>query len=320
MPRIATVFDANLYRGLDRKAVEKIRLAEAGTGVTAVPSPLTAIELIARFAADLDTEEFRRSKAALERLWQHCHVFDGRTAFMRFPGTPEAMIGQSVFGARAPKQREIAARLGTTVRRIAQSPRDDRCSGAGRETDAIAIICARMEERFVTGLTAASHMMRSALQLPGSTSLDPERRKEYLALRAQGQGRRYAAEAILANVADLYARDLNADEKEQFVTALASAGAVAFELFDTMVEKILLSGMSIGGNANYIWDFYLALFASPGATMDGIPLRLVSNDLALHRAAAVVNRQHLVWTQEEYLRRLSEGPEALSDAADGFNN
>lgn len=309
MPRLVTIFDANLYRGLSNDSLTQIRRQEGGAGVLAAPSLLVVTELITHLEHQ-DDPDYHASRAAIRRLWEHCRIYDGANHFMRFPGSPETMLGQSMFGLRLANQRKVDALLGTTVRAISNSAAS-RVSGLEREIAHIARSCREVETRFVSSVTGMATAMRRALTRAGGTSIDAAKREEYLRLRREGLGRQLAAEALIRNVADTFDRALTATEVERLGTALCASAAAAFELHDTVLERVILDGMEAPKIANFVWDFYLSLFASPGVTMDAVPLRLVTNDAAIHAACTAVDRSYLAWTLTEYELRLKEGAEAL---------
>jgi hypothetical protein len=287
MPRRIVVFDTNIYLalGIDR-TVDLTRRQRAASVISG--ANIWAVAELSSHLGNADDPHFGRCLGALRSLWQHCKLYDGTGPYLPFVSDTEEQLCTMLFGRPVPgREAEIVA-AGAFVRRVATSESTAELAALLPTLTGLRGHIARVEAEFVDSMSDMVRHLDPAAQGWETFRTDPERRRAILSRIDAGVGLRNVAEALVKTAGRLVGATLEGEAFERRVDFALATFGTPIHFFDAIVRKLVDGGidMSKPGRANSIWDLQIAFYGLPGSTVDGAPLVLVTDEHAIHRAAA----------------------------------
>src|SRR6266542_4413082 len=116
MPRFAAIADTNFYRANTEVTLATFRDLEHRANVRPMASFLASSELLSHLA-DPTSSDYRPCRAAVRRLFIHCHRESLDEPSLPIIADPNGILALSLFGRRHPSRFELADRFGTLIRR-----------------------------------------------------------------------------------------------------------------------------------------------------------------------------------------------------------
>ena len=297
MPRIVTIIDTNLYRGVSDTAIEDLRLLESRTNVQPMASFHATTELLSHLCSVTDFS-FGASRAALRRLWEHCAVYSLTDSALHFAADPNGMLATTLFNRRVEWGDELAVKTSSIVKRVALRGASDLPHELSRDLTTIQQFRDDGEARFVGALAE----IRRQLGLDETIESDfasSERPTPDEFLRS-GVVRWLCAYALVMNCASDLRLELSEDELSQRATMLEAHIPTALAVFESAVAKVVSVGASPNKQSNSYWDFQLALFAAESMRVGGRPVIIVTEDKPVHRAAKATGAGDRVLSLSDY--------------------
>lgn len=304
LPSSAVVLDANIYRRLCRGvapeiAIEKGRnfaTSDRALGIVSVASQGVVLELL-RHLAEPDDPAFADCLAAVCMMTVHCNRASDSRGHLNLVHMSDDLVAKTLWGVRTAEAQEFAEivnRLALTVR---ADPSD---SGLGKLRDhlrATAVFVDNVERsyvnllrRFIARLRDRPIGNRSFERALANSHVARDEAAQFMILRAQAALDRSDSEAQL----------------EEYVRVVREKFVIAIEFGVQRLGRII-DGAGPESDANSAWDWELSFLAgrllAPSenfGTVAPLPLRLVTNDKALHRAAQACQREAEVLRLEPY--------------------
>lgn len=297
------VFDTNVYRTLGVGRIADLRQRERRCDVVAAASFWTVLELCAHLAEPADTA-FNYCMDALRSLWEHCVLdLDGRQV-LPFAADSENQMAVFLFGKPIPgrdgeaqaygfvvKELSTSADIQTSLRTLAPALR-----GIRVHRDSI-------EGHFAADMAAAiADLDQFARVAAGPGASDSARRKQAIAVLESGAIDRTLASALAEKAAHSVRVTLDSQSRNACVNAVIATHGTAIRFFRNVLRKCVESeiDLTVPKHANNVWDFQIACVVSHGASSEGRPLLLVSNERGIITAAEVTGNRSAVCTLPEY--------------------
>lgn len=297
----AVVWDANIYRGLSDRLFASIQAAEKSRGIVPYAFPYTALELIAHLADPADTS-YLASRAAVRRLWDHCHrtLPDGSRS-LALCADSERLVAMNLLDItlddRLPAMRLIAE----ICERVAISVSHDDLRDLQEGLSLIAEFVSAEERAFV------QHLWERAVKGvdPSATSWhalegNAAARKRVREFAASAEARVLLAKSLVASLgpqgqARMEDMDLIQRVLDDFGTA------ITFE--NALLLKILNEGFDLTKKKrpNFFWDQQLAYNVGLSHSLDGLPVMIVTDDGFIRTAAVEAGHGDRVANLPEYL-------------------
>lgn len=299
------VFDANLYMELGTRRLSDLRALERTKGVTAMTNVFTVLEL-AGHAADPEDPDYDRCLAALRSIWEHCAVSDHASAYLPLLADWEGQLCLSVFGRDIPNRKRETEYYGTLVKRLASVTEPMSLDTLRAVLKGLQRFSARAKRHFADGLLSAITALDPRAEPWQVLRTDPERRRAALKFVNEGSGLRHLATTLLRHAAQLCVAPITDTELTAKADLVMEAFPTALHYYNDLIRKIIESGFNLsqGTRANALWDFQLACYASPTARVNELPVRLVTNDSAIRRAAEHAGSPQCVLALADYQREL----------------
>ena len=309
MPRRIAVFDTNIYLALGVTRTADLARRQRAASVISRANIWTVAELSSHLA-DAHDPHYSRCLGALRALWQHCSQYDGSKQYLPFVPDTEELLSTSLFGQDVSGREEEIEAVSAFVGRVAN------CQGTAELHEALSTLgglrrhVARVEADFVDSMRHMVQYLDPDAQDWETFRNDPERRRAILARIDAGVGLRYFAEGLVTTAARLIGATLVGEAFEQRVELVLANCGTPIQFFDGIVRKLVGGGidMSKPGRANSIWDLQIAFYGSPGWTMDGVPLVLVTEERAIRDAAARAGDSSAVMSLQEFTTSLDSIP------------
>jgi hypothetical protein len=319
LPRLAVVFDSNVYRHLGRQAFAALRDLEIAHSVLGFASHFVVREYLSHLA-DPSDPSFRPSLASLKRLWEHCHQYDGSREVLRFVADSEEQVAASLFGAE-PQERDIAAEhYGALAGELTHS---DPHTWAPYLPDLRAVreYILISETQWVDALwrTAVLGINASAASWHDVTARTPLREEVVNRIRT-GLGRGFVARAIASRAATAAAHVATPEQIDAAASKVVEMFAPSVYLYDRLVQKVIVNGedMSRYPNPNSLWDYQISFSTGRGALVWGVPLILVSNDEDMLASGLESGHGHRIMSFPAYLSLLSQPSDDLWPLLDAY--
>jgi hypothetical protein len=289
MPRLAVVFDANIYRNYNKGAFSALQARESQHSVLGHASFWTCMELLAHLSDPADPA-FSPSWQAIHRLMAHCTEFDGSRLMVRFIADGESQLCRTLFGKVLPGRDEQAVRYGELLGSVRDARTIDDLVPLRSTLLDIRTHVLDTERDFAQ--LVFSHVVQALV--PDATSWDAlvkERRiGQALASRISEPAAAVAAGSLFAvRAASQLGIVLSAPEIRTYGEMVAEVFGAPVSFYLEVVRRIAIGGnnMNIPRNANSVWDLQFAFSSSPRARMGHMPIWAVSrDDLVLYGASA----------------------------------
>lgn len=282
--RLVTVFDTNAYVGSSTESVRKLARQESEVGVVALASVWPCLELLARLGGS-DAGRAARAHESLIRLWAHCGYRTPDGPRLRIQEAGEAMLSRGLF-LRTPN--EPLLEVGFVADLVAAAV--DGGSGSVLEShrEELAAVRQRVahEEASMGGVTVRGELagpmsiaLRTALSQPSALHI--------------------IAAGLIQALAEKLEINLEAVDTASAVHRVVTNFPVAMQF----MRELILDGAGSGripGGENSTWDLKLTFHASLGASLQGVPSLLVTDDKRIRRAARSIGQPYRVATLVEY--------------------
>lgn len=302
-PRLYVVRDTNVYRSVGYNDFKLLTSAESGLGIIALANYFVAGELL-HHLDDLQGENRGRCFRAAQRLAADCADTTTAPPTVRFVADAEAQVAHTLFGVELERRDQEHSLMGGTLGEISKvddpDDLDDLSKRFIRATSQHVVDTERrfredMFERVVRTVNPDAKDWRDACS-PGAV------RDEILSRARRGESLSYIAEAYVIKAA----RDAGVSV---FPHELTRKGKLLLKWFpapvyayDELVNRTISSGVDFGlsRNVNSIWDLQVAFSTGTDATVNGVPLWLVTDDSLLLRARERGNAQANILSPTEY--------------------
>lgn len=295
MPDLHTVIDTNVYIGLGSDALASLAERERVRGVESLSSVWPCLELLAHCAATTDPAH-RRALAALPRVWQHAGYESRDGPRVRMLEDADSMLARGLFGHQLQDrflEHGFAAGL---IRDAVVSEPETFASGKAAE---LAAVAERVREEEVRFGEALAQLRASANSDTAEGLREALRSQEGLELVARTRVQTLAMDLGLAVT----------DSRASWATrqVLTTFPIAVHFLRDVLVDLLACDTTPADDwNRNSVWDLKIAFHASPGASVAGVPVLLVTGDHRLLRAARGAGQPARVATPAEYSAMLDD--------------
>lgn len=296
MPRLYSVFDTNLYRGLNSQAIRQLRIAERSTSVQAIASPWVALELLAR-VVDGPSANVRAARAALNRLVEHCRIYNGSQYAIPTIGTVDQQIAYSLLG-RGSGDVTIQA-VGSYVNEVVAT--DGNSVTVFDWAEEIRNYVRNVERSFANNIW--NNVIKAAV---------PEAQNWQALARSQEQLSAVITQLDSIDTLRILARNIlaQAEQPESDTVPLARCDPdwligkcpKPLLLYLRLIREVLTRGLDLNKsrNSNTIWDIRIVVAAVIFASLDPRQICLVTNDRMVLAAATSVGCADIVLSFEQY--------------------
>jgi hypothetical protein len=304
MPRLAPVFDTNVYRkGFD---VDELRRLESGCDVQPLANFYTFIELGAHLGAP-DDSAFSYAASSLSRMHAHTVRSEAGRQFIPFIADVEGDLARSLFGQRLPGRDQEAETYGNTLGVVALKHSSDWDSRTLQVLAALRERRDRVEAQFTADMIQAVKAIDPTASGWQPFPRDAVERKRWGQLLRRLDGFPFTAEALVRRAAaqlGIAPTDADIHPRRDWVIATYPA---ALHFYNGLVRKSVESGIdfSASKHVNNIWDLQLMFLAADDSTTDEVPIVLVSDEAGMAAAAKAAGVPERVWSYSEYFQRLT---------------
>jgi hypothetical protein len=281
MPRLYSVFDTNIYRGLGSPALEEIRQTERGRSVQPVASPWVSLELLVR-AGGPDVIAATACRAALLRLVEHCRTYNGSQYVVPVLGTADRQVSYSLFGGEDddPVIRAVTSYISDVV----ATP-----LGTVKKFewwDEVDDYVRKSEEALERNIW--THVIQASV---------PEARTWDALTRSPARLNEVLAELDSEETLNLFARSVVGPGPHNPTLLTAASPSAADRLIERarkplllyrqLIREVLTRGLDLsqGRNRNAVWDIKIALAAVIFSSLDPRRVCLVTDDQMVLDAA-----------------------------------
>jgi hypothetical protein len=300
---LLAVFDNNIYRRLGDGALSQIKSLEGASGIRPVASNWPCLELLARC---LDPSEVERSRAiaALGRLWLHAGYDAPDRRRLRMHEAGEFILLRGLFGLTVEDhivEHDFVAHLVVRATELGLP------GLVGAHAEELAAVKARVDEE-----------ERTFFGTPLDWARGTATPAELLRLVRTSSTILVVAEGLIKMLAAKYSVSLVQFDVNGSADRLARHFPVAMHFMrDLLVDSF--GTESAPGGPNSTWDLKLAFHAGKGASFDGTPVVLVTDDRRLLRAADSALERRRVMPFAEY-RELIQQPQLVAERAAGLSS
>jgi hypothetical protein len=304
--RLGVVLDSNVYRCLGEESFAKLLRDERHHSIVAYANYYVVTELLTHLYDDRDPD-YASCVAALRRLGIHSGRRDGNRTSINFMQLPDAQIARILFGVQTQATgspgiySEIVGRLlDGEAQDVVNSYRNGIAELRERVAKNEAQFSAKLWERVVLtlqpGATSWNQITRSPL------------RNALLAAIDRGQAADLVAATIVDRAATRSGLVLSEASRQEAVGRALRAFPTAVQLHVLMIRRLIEKGpdMTRPNQANTIWDYEITFSTGPGATVQGVPLILVTNDPLITRAAEIAGMAQHYWSWQDYSQATSQ--------------
>jgi hypothetical protein len=308
VPRLAVVFDTNVYVTIAGERFTELRRRERSHSVIAVASPWVAQELLAHLT-DPDPRDVGRARAALRRMAEHCRRYDGSRPHLEFFGDINQQIIATLTGVVLPEDHSVWEMLAKVVGFVVDAPD---VQALQEERDVLAAIAQHVsdsEQRFVNNVwELLIRVFVPDAEGWDAVACDPDLRERILGHLA-GEGGEHALAEVLADGArellaglrpELPALDWAAEFRRWFPTPL--------RIERNLLQQVIGAGLDLrrSEHANTLWDIRIAFSTTIGAHFRGAPVWLVTGDGRFLTAAREAGASSAILSPDEYEAALAQ--------------
>jgi hypothetical protein len=305
----AVVLDANIFRRLARGTRPDIAIAKGralaaadrALGRVAVASPCVALELMGHLADPVDPA-FADCLSALCMMAVQCNQAIDARGHLNLLHMSDDMVAKTLWGLRTAEAQEFGDRINLLALDILANPTETGLAKMREHLAATATFVGNVERSYVNLLKRFVARLRD--RPIGNRSFER-------ALATSDIARDEAAQFMVLRAQTALDRDPDSQMAE-YIRAIRAKFVVAVEFGVQRIGRIV-DGAGPDSDANSVWDWELSFLAgrllAPSEALGEVgplPLRLVTNDKALHRAARACNHEAFVLSGDQYRRGLLE--------------
>jgi hypothetical protein len=307
MPRLAVVFDTNIYRQLSPEDAAAIALQQDERDVIACTNSWSVMELAAHLCDPADGDR-RICHRALKSIWEHCTQRLDDRRLLRVAGDADSQLVLALFNQHLPGRDRETNVMSHVVQQLADS------EIGIVPSDVQAALEYLRDHRDTVEAQFTEDMRKVVLGLDSSAvdwqpwPNDRDRRRAELSESRRGKNLPAIATAMVARAAaNLDIQDLPANELRGRVQFVLDNFTTPLHFYEGLLRRTIESGIdySRAEHANSIWDVQLCFFALPQATIEGTPVTLVSNERAIRSAAVAAGCPDRVLKMSEFRARLA---------------
>jgi hypothetical protein len=283
-----------------------IAASERSVGVTALSSYWPCLELLAK-AGSAELGDREAAIAALRRLVVHCANDANGECRMRIAADEEVLLARGLFGEALSHRLHHHAAMSELASDLAHGGVPAVDTPAFADLLKIGAHVAESEAEFARNMDAAGGVVSQAMTAQG---LDRRSAlKQILDVIAATDTLCFLARTRVLATAKSLGIVLLDSEVEAYGQRVLEAFPVAIAVMRLLLAKAVEGGVNWrrSDRANSLWDLKLAVHASRGATIDGNPVLLVTDDDLLHAAARDARHEVFVVSKPDYLSMLSKG-------------
>ena len=245
------------------------------------------MELLAHLADPADPA-FSRSWQAIHKLVLHCTGFDGSRRIVRFLPDSDSRIAMALFGVRSPHREHLPDDYGTLLGAVVDAKAIDELDPVMPMLKGIREHVLRTESEFAQSVFehGVQALVPDATTWAALSKDEPARTRLVSALR-DSSARVAVALEIVFRVAGTAGIELSEAQAHGAAADLLLSFPAAVEFYLSVLRKVAQDGydLRVPKNANSVWDFQLALSASPSTRIDEMPVWVVSSDRPVRAAA-----------------------------------
>ena len=302
MPRFAAIADTNFYRSNTELSLATFRDLEHRANVRPMASFLASSELLSH-VADPTSRDYRPCRAAVRRLFIHCHRASLHEPALPIIADPNGILALSLFGRQHPSRFTLAESFGTLIRRVANANEDDQLSDICHYLSRVRSHRDQVEARFVDSLENLRRQFGRDTTL--ESDFPPSERPTPDEFLASDEAPILCASAMVMNAASEHGITLDDSTLRQRAKSILPEAAAAVHIFLERLRKVLLEGASPRRQANFIWDIYFALLSGSHLSAGQAPVLVISDDKAIQRASEVAGGNSRVLSSSEYMALLN---------------
>lgn len=317
MPRLAVVFDTNIYRGTTTEEWDALRDREASHSVLGYTSPAVITELFSHLG-DPESGEKGPAIAAIRRLCRHCTEFNGWQYRVRFVAPAMGQMCHTLFGVDIDDPEEPAV-LGHLAGRIAN------------EEGAVKALAPSLRIIF-DGTQAARTSYVDTLWTsvvltlsPGATQWSDvtkpsERRTALLEGLANGADLRILSSSIAEQAATYAKVSIPLPEDSEAPSRVLKYYPTVVHYRSLVIKRLVQNGpdMTKRSRANGAMDIHVCTSTGPTAILNGVPLILITSDTDILDAAVLSGMRHRILNPLEYKELLALAPDEFSERTEGW--
>ena len=305
MPRLCTVYDTNVYRGLAASRFAQLLKLERNHSVIGYANYATATEILSQLATP-DTPDGRSASAAAGRLVQHCTEYDGSTYSVRFVAPPLEQIARYIFGVEPTGQEEFATGYGRILGGWVTEP--EHHLAFATVLSGIAEHSASLRDDYVGTLwRTVVRTIAPDAKTWSDVGESRELRERLLAAIALGTGRGILALGLASQAGGLIGRSVPAADEARVTAHILENFGLIVEYRHRVLEGLVRNGpdMSKRKRANGVFDVHVCGSISGVASLRGVPVVLVTDDRDILDAAAAISYDAEVKAVDGYEALLS---------------
>jgi hypothetical protein len=198
--------------------------------------------------------------------------------------------------------RDTASPFGSLVGDIVHGTLSDCLTHHGDQLKEIARFVTDAEATFLDAMWDAVLALVPDAANWSDVTQTTELRCAFLKQAAAGEGRKHIAAGFAQRAASQLGIELTQEELHAKADIVQEAFPLPVHFYDRIVRRIVEGGgdMSKKDRSNSLWDLQIAFSTGKGATIDGTPLWLISQDKDVITAAAAASTTANVKSLDEY--------------------
>jgi hypothetical protein len=301
-----TVFDTNIYRGLSAERLATLQSFEAQQGVVALSAFWPVLELLAGIS-DQDVQEAKSGWSALKRLVEHTVRLEDGVHRAQVMENGDEQLARGLFKKSLPQRNLNHREIAVFIIGITKVGWDSLYPWQREVLEQVVLHVRDREARFAAMMEEMGRTVDVAAQ--GIAGGPSEARKQLLELAKRKETLRLIASSRVVSLA----RELGLAAAQYDVEALTDQLLQAFPVPIILTQQLILQALASEVNwtanrrKNSVWDRDLAFHISRTATVDNLPVLLVTDDRDIRNAAELGGYGDFVETLEGYFRLLQEG-------------
>ncbi len=308
-----TIFDTNVYRrramGADpaeaRRRFELLRHKESAKGIQAMAHPYVLLELLARLAEPADAH-YSTVKAAIIGMYEHAAISDGKERHLAIVPDPDTQICYSLYGRYPDGADETLAILAAIPAEIYSDPSESNLDRMRPDLAGFARIVREREQRFVEDMKIHLGQDPAAPWRPFSG--DKKVRRDLIAYLDSAEAETSVLEALVIRAQRQLGTAEDPAETREKADAMRPHFKVGVSIYNSWIRTAVRDGVdpAIPKHANTLWDLHICFAVGPDSTIQGRPIRLVTDERKLRTAAEIFD-PNPVMTDSGYRASLEPG-------------
>ena len=316
-PRVTilfTIFDTNIYRGISAQRLQQMRLLEQQQGVVALSAYWPALELLAGFNSG-DAARAARCEKAIARLVDHAAYPHQGSLRIRVMADGEVQLAGGLFQQELEQRLLNHAGVSELILAIGRNGQRDLNDSQRQALERATEYVESRERRFAAMMDRMADTVREAAHQGGY--LEQEARRDMVEFIDSERMPAFIAQARVLSLAKTLNLEPSAFDSEDLSQKVLRAFPVAIVLMQQLIRKSIVGGVNWqrSDRANSVWDRDIAFHASRAATIEGVPVLLVTDDSAILDAAGAVSYEPFVETLAGYVALLESGAVAKREEA-----